>query len=75
MAWISFGDGEERVNEGAEEVLGRCARLEAGIQIGGRRVSPPGWINLTATEKANDTSGSDELFVQVSSIARVREST
>jgi hypothetical protein len=74
MAWISFGDREERVNESAEDVLGRCARSDTGIQMGGRRVSPPGWINLTATEKANDTSGSDQLVVQVSSIAWVRES-
>jgi hypothetical protein len=74
MAWISFGNGEERVNESAEDVLGRCAQSEAGIQIGGRRVSPPGWIYLTATEKTGDTSGSDQLFVQVSSIAWVRES-
>jgi hypothetical protein len=32
MAWISFGDREERVNESGEDVLARCAGSEAGIR-------------------------------------------
>jgi hypothetical protein len=75
MALIKFGEAEERVNESAEDVLRLCAQAEVGITIGGRRVSPSGWINLTATELANDGLGSDRIYVQVSSIAWVREST
>ena len=72
MAWVMFGDVEERVSETPEQVLNACAQAEHGIRIGGRRVSPGGWINLTAVER--DQAGSDQLYVQVSSISWVRES-
>ena len=69
MALIGlFGDKELRVTEAAIEVLSMCATAgHQGVMHEGRRVSPHGWLTLTAPELGGP------IYVQASSIGYVRE--